>query len=71
VPHPLISAIPERRSPTLWPPQPNDWTQIELAVSLYTLENRKLRDAVVNLSEIILNTVGGPGAAVEAHDGGG
>jgi hypothetical protein len=44
---------------------------MELAVSLYTLENRKLRDAVVNLSEIILNTVGGPRAAVEAHDGGG
>jgi hypothetical protein len=49
----LIPTVPERRSPTLWPP----WRMpMELAVEACEQENRMLKNIVISLSEVILNS---------------
>ena len=57
MPHSLISTVPKRNSPTFWPRRPNDWTPMEFAVEVCEQENRVLKNLVVSLSEIVLNTV--------------
>ena len=52
----LIPTIPERRSPTLWPPWRNDRMPMELAVEACERENRMLKNIVIGLSEVILNS---------------
>jgi hypothetical protein len=57
VPRSLISGLAERNAPTLWPPRPNDLTPIERAIRLCEEENQTLKTLVINLSEIVLNSV--------------
>jgi hypothetical protein len=57
VPCSLNPTVPERNSPTLWPLRPNDRTPMEFAIEVCEQENRMLKNMVVSLSEIILNTV--------------
>jgi hypothetical protein len=59
VPYSLISTIPERNSPTLWPLSSDERTSIESAIRAWEEKNRVLKNLVVRLSEIILNDVVG------------
>lgn len=57
MPRSLNSTVPERNSPTLWPLRPNDRAPMEFAIEVCEQENRMLKNLVVSLSEIILNSV--------------
>ncbi len=57
MPHPLITDVPERNPPTLWPPSPEDATPLEIALEACEEERRVLRDLAIDLSEIILRNL--------------
>jgi hypothetical protein len=57
MPHSLVSATPERNSPTLWPLSSDERTSIEFASKAFEEQNRALKNLIVSLSEILLNDV--------------
>jgi hypothetical protein len=56
---PIITNVPERSPPTLWPAPLNDTTLMEIAIEACKEERRILKNLAVDLSEIILKTLVG------------
>ena len=49
--------ITERSQPTLWPESLNDETAMKLALESLKKENKRLKEMVVRLSEIVLRNI--------------
>jgi hypothetical protein len=49
--------ITERSRPTLWPQGLNDEMKIKLALESLEKENKRLKEMVVRLSEIVLRNI--------------
>lgn len=56
---PLITSLPERNPPTLWPLFSRDASPMEIAVEACKQERRVLKNLAVELSEIILRNLMG------------
>jgi hypothetical protein len=59
MPQRVITNVPERSPPTLWPAPLNDATPMEIAIEACKEERRVLKNLAVGLSEIILRNLVG------------
>jgi hypothetical protein len=59
MPQPIITNVPERSPPTLWPVPLNDATPMEIAIEACEEERRILKNLAVDLLEIILRNLVG------------
>jgi hypothetical protein len=57
VPNSLITDLPGRDPPTLWPPLPKAATPMEIAVEAPKEERKVLKSLAVDLAEIILRNL--------------
>jgi hypothetical protein len=59
MPQPIITDVPERNPPTLWPAPLNDATPMEIAIEACKEERRVLKNLAADLAEIILRNLVG------------
>jgi hypothetical protein len=57
MPQPIITDVPERSPPTLWPAPLNDATPTEIAIEACKEERKVLKSLAADLLEIILRNL--------------
>jgi hypothetical protein len=59
MPQPVITNVPERGPPTLWPAPLNDTAPMEIAIEASKEERRILKNLAADLLEVILRNLVG------------